>query len=364
MKTVAFITPTLGGGGAERTTIQLANGCAERGLKVFLLVTSLSGQKGKLIAEVAANVELVDLKCDRVSKLIIPLMQWIRQFRPDTLISTQTHTNIAVYLASLLANAGNRIICREVSTPSVNLKNLQGIKKKLVIFLMRWTYTHVDTVVAVSQGVADDLQQYIGTVLPNIRVIYNPVINPQLYTKASAPLAHKWFQENRNRPVILAVGRLTEAKNYPLLINAFAELIKDIPANLIILGEGEDRLQLEKLIAQHRLQDSIELHGFDENPYRYMARCDVYVMSSNWEGLPGALIQALALGAKVVSTDCPSGPREILGDNDYGFLVPTNDIAQLKGKISDQLNNKTIFKKNQQAIFELGKIITSYLEVI
>lgn len=365
MKTIALITPTLGGGGAERTTIQLANGLAQQqDLIVYLLVASTEGNHGQLCSEVDSAVKLVDFDCQSMTSMIFPLRAWLKCNQPNTIISTQTHTNIAVYLAGILSNYKGKHICREVSTPSINLKHIQGVKCIILKALMRWVYTRAYRVVAVSQGVADDVQQYLGLKLSNLTVIYNPVITSKLFIDAQQPVDHPWFVPEHKVPVVLAVGRLTAAKNYPLLLRAFAQLLEHISAHLVILGEGEERVALEQLIQQLNITSSVQLAGFDPNPYRYMAKCDVYVMSSNWEGLPGSLIQALALGAKVVSTDCPSGPREILNHGEYGVLVGCEQVEQLKQAIQKQLTIHIENKNINMNKFMIPTIIRKYNEEI
>ena len=203
--------------------------------------------------------------------------------------------------------------------------------------LVRNAYRRADVVIAVSCGVADDLQRYLNCRLPNLRVIYNPVITPEIYRKAREPIEHPWFKDDAALPVVLAVGRLTGAKNYPLLLRAFAQALSDQPARLVVLGEGAERPKLERLIRELGITESVSLAGFDSNPFRYMAKCDLYVMSSDWEGLPGSLLQALALRGNVVSTDCPSGPREVLNAGEYGTLVPRGDQCAMAAAITRQL---------------------------
>lgn len=326
-KHVAVFTPTLGGGGAERTVVLLANALIEQDYKVSLLVASTKGVKGKLLVEVDKKVNLIDLQSGRVLSSVPKIAKWLKAYHPDSLISSQTHANIATYFATQMARYRGKLILREVSTPSVNLKSITGIKQAALKKLMVFVYQKADEVIAVSNGVKDDLEQYLGIKLKNIKVIYDPVVHDEMFELAKEPIEHPWFQSDRKQPVILAVGRLTEAKNYELLINAFRLVLDKKEARLVILGEGEDREKLEKLVSDLGIKDKVDLHGFEINPFKYMANCDLYVMSSKWEGLPGALIQALALGAKIISTDCPSGPREILKNGKYGYLA--NDYSNI-----------------------------------
>lgn len=365
MKRVAFFMPTLGGGGAERVTIALARGMADRGYQVSLVVAVAAGS---LAHEVPENVALVDLQAGRVVAAIWPLARWLRAHRPDALVATQGHANIAAFIARRLAGVKGRLLVREVSTPSMNLRHLRGARGWGWRWLLRYVYRRADVVVAVSQGVGDDLQAYLGCPLPNLRVIYNPVLTPAVYEKARESLDHPWFQEGVGVPVVLAVGRLTKAKNYPLLLRAFAQLRERCAARLLILGEGEERSALEQLVHELGLGEFVAMPGFDANPFRYMARSALYVMSSDWEGLPGSLIQALALCGNAVSTDCPSGPREILENGQFGSLVEVRDSYGLTMRIYEALNGNGLKGRCDLMLhlknFEFDDVIEKYLRYV
>ena len=175
------------------------------------------------------------------------------------------------------------------------------------------------------------MQRFTGVSPEKVRTIYNPVVTEDLAVQAQAPLAHPWFDVDASEriPVVLAAGRLTGQKDYPTLLRAFKEVRNQRPARLMILGEGQQRSALEALVKDLGIQEDVSLPGFVDNPFAYMARADLFVLSSAWEGLPGVLIQAMACGCPVVSTDCPSGPREILEGGTYGPLVEVGDARGL-----------------------------------
>jgi glycosyltransferase involved in cell wall biosynthesis len=322
---IMFFLPTLGGGGAERTVIQLANNLVQQGRKVDVVVCDISGVKAKLLPEVDPQIQLIDLSCGRVANAIFPLKKFLQTVDYDVLVATQTHSNIIAALARRLAKSQVRLILREVSTPSKNLK-LQGIAKWLLKTLVKMTYPSASQVVCVSQGVMEDFREYYAYSKDNLVTIYNPVIDDSYVEKLQVPVQHRFFQpENK---VIMAVGRLTEAKNFGFLIRSFYALYQQHPeTRLIILGEGELRAEFESLIQELGLSEVVDLPGFDPNPYAYFKYAELFVLSSNWEGLPGVLIQALASKIKVVSTNCPSGPKEILANAKFGLLVECNDQA-------------------------------------
>lgn len=322
-----FFLPSLGGGGAERTVIQLANSFAEQGLKIHLGVCDLNGDKAKLLPEVSSKIELVNFNCGRVMNSITPLKIKMKSEQYDCLVATQTHTNIVAGIAKKLSGVATRLIFREVSTPSKNMK-LQGIAKFVLKTLVNWTYPMAQQVICVSKGVEADFHEYYGYKNNNLGTIYNPVLDDVYFEKLKAPVTHQFL--NDSNKVILAVGRLTEAKNFGFLIRSFKALHNQHPeTRLLILGEGELRAEFEALVADLGLNDVVDLPGFDANPYAYFKYASLFVLSSNWEGLPGVLIQALASKVKVVSTDCPSGPMEILDHAKFGLLVECNDQVGL-----------------------------------
>ena len=332
---VMFFLPTLGGGGAERTVIQLANSFVEQGLNIDLVVCNIHGEKGKLRSEVHEKIKLIDLDCGRVVNALFPLKKLLHEQQYDCVVATQTHTSIICGIAKKIAHVKTKLIFREVSTPSKNIKS-QGLSKFILKSLVNITYPSADHIVCVSHGVLEDFREYYGYKKQNLVTIYNPVIDDAYLAKLKVTVEHKFFQPQHK--VIMAVGRLTEAKNFEFLIRSFHRVyLQHAEVRLIILGEGELRPVLEQLIQELKLSEVVDLPGFDSNPYAYFKYADLFVLSSNWEGLPGVLIQALASKIKVVSTNCPSGPMEILDNSKFGLLVPCNDIDGMQHAIEQAL---------------------------
>jgi glycosyltransferase involved in cell wall biosynthesis len=197
-----------------------------------------------------------------------------------------------------------------------------------------------------------------------VQVIHNPVVTPELYRLAAEPVDHPWFG-CADVPVILGVGRLNSAKAFDTLIRAFSLIRQQIPARLLILGEGEDRASLESLVQQLGLQQDVQLPGFVANPFAYMRVCSLFVLSSRWEGFGNVLAEALACGARVISTDCPSGPAEILANGRFGRLVPVDDAAALAdGVITSLRSGERIDAAAASERFVEEKIVDRYLEVL
>jgi len=229
---------------------------------------------------------------------------------------------------------------------------------------MRLIYPLAHTIIAVSNGVAEDLSTVLALPKSRISVIYNPVVTKSLKQQAEIPVTHTWLQSDRI-PVVLGVGRLTKAKNFETLIQAFSIVLETISAKLIILGEGEERSNLENLVRQLNLVNEVDLPGFTENPYSYMKRAKLFVLSSLWEGLPTVLIEALSCGTQVVSTDCPSGPREILENGKWGTLVAVNDGQALANAMIDAIKNPSYFSNPESwSEYTLKNILLQYEKIL
>lgn len=323
---VAIYVPSLRGGGAERVMATLANAFAERGLNVDLV---LAGAEGPYLKELSSKVRVVDLKAGRVTLSLPGLVAYLRRERPQAMLTALNHANVIAVLARFLARVPTRLVVSERNTLTEEATRNQGMAARAVFLLMRWLYPHADEIIAVSDGAAEALSRFANLPRQRITTVYNPYDLFTIQQRASLALDHPWFSPGAP-PVVLGIGRLTRQKDFPSLISAFAQLRTKRPARLIILGEGELRSDLQTLADSLGLDaQDFCLHGFVDNPFAYIARCGVFVLSSRWEGLPNVLIQALACGAPVISTDCPSGPAEILENGQWGRLVPVGDVEAL-----------------------------------
>ena len=324
-KKIALFLPDLSGGGAERMMINLAHGFVNLGAEVDLV---LIRKEGTYLSLVPSSVRIVDLGAGRTIRSITALAGYLRRERPAALLSTFVNVNVAALLARRLARVPVRVVVREANYASIKNASEDRLIMRLTGRLQPWAYRWANAIVAVSQGVGDDLVRNIGVAADRMRVIKNPVVTPDLHRLAAEPTDHPWFVPGQ-AAVILGVGRLTAQKDFPTLIRAFARIRQRRPAKLVILGEGEDRPMMERLRNDLGLHADIDLPGFVENPYALMARAAVFVLSSRWEGSPNALVEAMACGTPVVATDCPSGPAEILDGGRFGRLVPVSDAIML-----------------------------------
>ncbi len=357
---IALLLPSLAGGGVARSFLQLANGLSSRGYRVEIVLCRAAGP---YLSKVNPDIRIVELTPESMTRarlralmlapetwrellppiLLAPsappvlpyiasLASYFDSSRPDVVLSGKTHTNLLSIWAKCMASRPPRVVISERTNLSTELATSRKWRWRYVAKLIGKLYPRADAISSVSNGVSDDLAEKAGLPRDSIHTIYNPVARPEIYQSASVRPDHPWFVEGAP-PVVLAVGRLTEQKQFPVLLDAFARVQNRREVRLLILGEGKDRQKLTARVRELGLDRSVSLPGFSDNPYAYMAHASVFVLSSAWEGLPGVLIEALVCGCPVVSTDCPSGPREILEAGKYGELVPVGDVEALAGAI-------------------------------
>ena len=348
-------------GGAERSIVKLADGIADRGYPVDLV---LARAEGPHMSEIPDTVRVVDLNAPRVLRSLPGLIRYLRRERPEVLLSVMDYANVVALWARQIAGAPHRLVVNEQNTISHSCGNAYSWRSRVLPYFMRRFYPWANHIIGNSQGVADDLSQVLRLPRDRIEVIYNPVGTAELHDLAKAPIRHKWFEPGQP-PVVLAVGRLTRQKDFPTLIRAFAKTRQACPSRLLILGDGRERETLEKLIQQLGLEDDVSLPGFVANPYAYMSRAALFVLSSRYEGLPTVLIEALYCGARIVSTDCPSGPREILNQGRYGQLVPVQDVGGLARAMEAALvENLPCPTAESRRPFDLDSVVDQYIRLL
>jgi glycosyltransferase involved in cell wall biosynthesis len=331
---LAIFVPTLQYGGVERVMLNLAAGFAQRGFEVDLVAADARGHLRKNVPE---QVRVFDLASSRVLTSLPGLVKYLRQHRPVALIAAMDHSSVVALWARKLAGVRTRIIATAHVNISGVLNQSSRLRVQLLPLFMRYFYPWADEIVAVSKGVADDLSLRARVPREKIKVIYNPALNSDFFEKAQEPVQHPWFSFTQP-PVILAVGRLATEKGFDVLIRAFARVREQRLAKLMILGEGDQRPYLEALSRELGVEGDVCLAGYAENPYAYMSRAQMFVLASHYEGFGLVLVEALALKLPIISTDCESGPREILQDGLYGDLVPVGSVDSLAGAILSRLD--------------------------
>jgi glycosyltransferase involved in cell wall biosynthesis len=393
---IALLMVNLDGGGIQRSMLHLARALADRGHRVDLVLYKAQGEfvdsvpsairvvaletvarwRGRLHAFRAAPEHLIQLampvllprKSHGALRCLPALVRYLREERPAVLLSAEPDLNLVALWARRLAGVSVRTVISERIHLSNHLRDEAKRQKwrwRFIVPLLRRMYPEADRIIAVSRGVADDLRTLVGLPPELVTTVYNPVVDSELAKKAEAPIDHPWFMPGAP-PVIIAVGRLTEQKDFPTLLQAFAQVRAQRQARLLLFGEGEVRRKLEALGRELGVDQDVSLPGFASNPFAYMARAAVFVLSSTYEGLPGVLIQALACGCPVVSTDCPSGPAEILENGQYGRLVPVGDPAAMAQAILATLDappDRGLLQK-RASHFSVDRAVAQYLEVL
>ncbi|GET42664.1 glycosyltransferase [Microseira wollei] len=329
-KPITFLLPSFQPSGLQRVAINLIKQLHQLGIPLDVVVAS---GKGAYLNEIPSGVRVIDFQTpieDRISsasRVTLPLARYLRNEKPQALVSHFNVFNVVAGMAKTLALSPVNLILVEHTSFSITYDKRQkhyGVREELLPILRRWFYPRADAVVAVSKGLAQELETYLRLKPGSVKTIYNPVIDESVLSKAKAPVEHPWFQPGE-LPVILGVGRLTQEKDFPTLIRAFALVRRVQPARLVILGEGKEQSKLNALIRELGLENDVAIPGFVSNPYAYMARSAAFVLSSYREGLSTVIIEALAVGIPVVSTDCPNSPAEILENGKYGELVAVGD---------------------------------------
>jgi len=357
---IAFFLPNLQGGGAEKVMVNLANAFSTRGATVDFV---LGKAEGPNLEKLYPAINVVDLGTSNVFGWLEPMIRYLKGCKPRIVMSGLHHANLTTIMAKNLSGVDSKIIVTVHGQLSQDVGNSRKKLAKAIPFLVRKLYPKANKIICVSQGVADELINRYGLPEQKIQVIYNPVLTDDIFEKAEEPIDHPWFQLGQS-PVILGVGRLTPAKDFQTLIKAFDIVYKARPAKLLILGEGPERESLQSLIKELNLENDVALPGFVENPYKYMKHTNVFVLSSRWEGFGNVIVEALALGVPVVSTDCPSGPAEILEKGKWGRLVPVGDPKSLADAILEAMNDERGKGIERAKEFSLEKIASQYLELV
>lgn len=327
MKRLAVFISFSGDGGVERMVTNL---CAEfaNHVHVDLLALKLSGGHA---SRIPSKVNLIELKSRHAWTSVNEVAAYLRQHRPDAVLAAKDRAGRAALRARQKAGAQMPqkvpIFIRLGTNLSAALERKDAFSRWLRLRPMQKQYRLADGVIAVSDGVREDVMKVTGLASDRVHVIRNPVITPRLDEQAGEAAPHPWLND-KSLPVIMGMGRLTLQKDFPALLRAFAAIQQELPSRLIVLGEGPqpgDRERLAHLAQTLGIHERVLLPGFRQNPYAWLARADLFVLSSAWEGSPNALTEALALGIPSVSTDCPSGPAEILAGGRFGPLIAVGD---------------------------------------
>ena len=319
-----IVTPNFNGGGAERIAVNLANYYAEQGIDVSLLVFKGIGPYANQVSD---KVRLIDLKITRTRYVFFKLLKALKNERPTHVLSVIRGSNILLGLVSFFSKS-YKLFFREANTMNA-VVSLPLLKRIIYKTVMRFSYISADGVIANSDDTRHDLIKNSIVSNEKVSVVGNPVLPTDYKEKSEAILNHPWF-DSQDFKVALSVGRLHSQKNQQLLVRAFARVSQLLPdLRIVILGEGEKKASLQKLAEELGVLDKFEIIAFQANPYPYYRNADLFVLTSDWEGFGNVLVEAMACGTPVISTDCPGGPKTILQNGQYGTLIPVGDEEAL-----------------------------------
>jgi glycosyltransferase involved in cell wall biosynthesis/peptidoglycan/xylan/chitin deacetylase (PgdA/CDA1 family) len=359
---ICILLPDLRGGGAERLHVNLANDWVARGLRVQLVLMS---SRGDLHGILDPRVDIADLRSSRFRSLLIPLSRHLRAVGPAvTLAAMWPLTSVAIASWALAGRPGRLFVSDHTHLSIAAVREL-GVPRWFLASTMRLTYPHASGVIAVSKGVKDDMMALAALDPAIIDVIHNPAAMGGPFSRGT-PEDRALLWKRPGGKNILSVGTLKAQKDHATLISAFALLPARLDARLTILGEGALRAELEEQVRSLNLQGRVELAGFILDPYPWYRTADLFVLSSRWEGFGNVLVEALECGVPVVSTNCTSGPSEVLEDGRFGKLVPVQDPAAMAAAMSASLMERHDVEANRRRAsdFSVNTISDRYLSRI
>lgn len=362
-RTVAILLPDLRIGGAERVALNLGHFLLDEGYEVTFV---LRERAGEYLAQLDPRAAIVALSAPRIRNALKPLAEYFRSEKPAATLAFMWPLTVVAVVAKALAHSQTRLVLTEHTTWSRS-ELVRSVGSRFVArATMNMAFRSADAIVSVSHGAADDLAQFAKIKRSRVRAIYNPIVSDSkfLETAAVPREPQSWWEGPHKR--VLAVGTLIPLKGFTCLLRSFAEMRATLNAKLLILGDGPTRQELEGEIRMLKLGGDVFLPGSVEDPTPYYARADLCVMSSEVEGFGNVLVEALACGTPVVSTDCPSGPREILGNGEFGRLVPVGDSRALAGAMLQTLRSPLPpeILRSRAAVFSVASAGKQYLDLL
>lgn len=361
-KRICFPMPKFEIGGLERVQMEIAAGLKNDNFQSTVVTSKVAPSAFELIKE---NVTFVEFQSGKV-RFVFKLLCWLKKEQPDFIITSSNDIGILLILLKKLIFPTSKVIWTQHLSISGPLKNSSGLKKiKLLFekFLIGLFIYKSDAVIAVSDAVANELKSLSKKNL-NVKVIYNPVASNETKLKASQPIQWPWKEDTT--PTIIFVGRIAKVKRLDLLIRAFALLSSKMPVNLLVVGDGPEKKAATELANELGVGERCRFIGFQSNPLPWISKSNLLVLSSDYEGFGLVLVEAMACGTQVVSTDCPYGPAEILDNGRYGRLVPVNDCQALTQAMAESLKHPTdlALLKNRASDFSIESAIKNYANVL
>jgi glycosyltransferase involved in cell wall biosynthesis len=363
---LALLVPSLRGGGAEGANVRLANELVRRGEPVDLVVLD---DRGPWSARLDSRVNLVRLTARRAVLAVGPLCRYLRCRNPMAIMAGPSHMSVIAVLARDVCRPPTSVIVLEHNDLIAQTAQASRLGDRVTPSIARHAYARADRLLAVSRGAADSLASVMRVPPERVEVLYNGIDMDEAVAGAREAVGHPWFASGEP-PVIVAIGRLAPQKGFPDLLRSLEIVNQTVLTRLAILGEGPEKAKLEALVEELQLQGKVAFLGFQANPYAYLARASLFVSASRYEGFGIVLLEAMACSAPVVSTDCPSGPREILGAGTYGLLVPVAAPEAMAGAILRVLRDEGLRQRlrdqgpTRAAQFSIGRAADRFLEIV
>ncbi len=360
---IAFFSYDMRVGGAEKMILTLLPWFINAGYSIDLVLVK---KTGAFLTDIDPRVNLISLKKEHVGQSLFPLLKYFKKSKPDVFISNLTHLNIVTIIAKFFSGTRSKIIITEHS--SITTNNLQkGGKEGILVFLARFLYPLADKTVVVSEGAAQNLIEAIKINPNKVQSIYNPIDMDRIRILSGEKIDEFWLTE-KSIPVLIAIGRLEQEKNFSFLLNVFQTLIKKRKVRLLILGEGSERQMLEQQMIAFGIENDVKLLGIKTNPYPYISNADILVCTSKYEGFNITLAESLACGTPVISMNCPYGPAEILDNGTYGQLISPGDQDGMVNAIIAAIDHPESLPSKEKLMerakrFSAEKIFSEYQEL-
>ena len=353
---ISFFIARYSHSGVPLAQLRLAKAFSQRGFKVDFVIGYVSPE---LKLPIDLGFHIINLDQPRTFKLFWPILRLIRRNQPEVIFSAEDHLNAVVTLAVLLARSRAKLSVSSRVTPYDTYSNKIMSKGWVLKALNPLLWRRADALTCVSRDMVKQYQAIFGKT--KHQAAYNVIVNADLEAKKREAVDHPWLN-TREIPVVISAGRLAPEKGYPDLIAAMKLVNEQMPARLLMLGDGPLRGELQQLIDDASLNDCIQLLGFQANPYKFYARSQLFVLSSYVEGLPNVLVEAIACGCAVVSTDCPTGPREVLQDGRFGRLVPMRSPQAIADAVVEMLSFSPDASLLQNAVlpFSEDRVVTAH----
>ncbi len=358
IKKICILSSGLAVGGAERFSINLAKSITDQNIEVDLIIINKNNARLK----VSNKINIIDLNISKSRYAIFKIINYVYTNKPNIFISTQNYLNIIAFISSLFCKK-TRFLLREANDPTKNYIYKNPIKNIFFFYLTKLTYIYADVLISPSKGVKHNLKKFYN-LKRKIHVINNMVDKEKIQIESNENIDN--YKVLFQLPCVVNIGRLEKQKNHELLINAFKDVLDNFKCNLIIIGNGTLKKDLQQKIQDLNIEKNVHILSNISNPYPFLKKSKVFVLSSNFEGFPNSLLEALSLGVKVISTNCESGPSEILENGKYGTLVETNNKHMLSSAIINSLNNNENKKLTDEIYNKYDKIKISkeYISLI